>query len=70
MKCVPQCPSSPDFYAYNDSTIGPICVLYCPSTYYKHSINRTCLTVCPAPDYFRDTTTMKCVKNCPDRWYA
>lgn len=70
MKCVRTCSSRPDYYAYNDSSIGPVCVLYCPATFYKHTVNRTCLTSCPAPDYFKDSTTMKCVQKCPDHYFA
>ena len=70
MKCEQTCSSNPDYYAFNDTTLGPICVLYCPATYYRHLPNRTCLQACPAPDYFRDPTTMRCVKVCPDHYFA
>ena len=70
MKCVQTCPTLPDYYAHNHTTLGPICVLYCPSTFYKHVLNRTCLTACPAPTHFKDTTTMKCVQSCPDHYFA
>jgi hypothetical protein len=70
MKCVQTCSLLQDFYAFNHSTLGPICVLYCPSTYYKHLPNRTCLQSCPAPDYYIDTTTMRCVQQCPDHYFA
>lgn len=70
MKCIPTCSSSPDLYAYNDTTLGPICVLFCPATFYKHLTNRACVNACPGPNYFKDLTTMKCVLNCPDHYFA
>ncbi len=70
MKCVVQCPNSPDLYAYNDTLLGPICVPFCPSSYYQHLPNRTCLANCPGPNYFQDATTMRCVQNCPDHYFA
>lgn len=69
MMCVEVCPSQPDFYAYNHSTLGPICVLYCPTSYYRHTPTRECLPLCPSP-YFRDTLTMTCVTQCPDHFYG
>lgn len=69
MICVAVCPSTPDFYAYNHSSLGPICVLYCPPTYYRHNATRECLTLCPGL-YFRDTLTKTCVLDCPDHFYG
>lgn len=42
MKCVAKCPVQPDFYGYNDTNLGPICVLFCPPNFYKHVPTRTC----------------------------
>ena len=70
MICVEVCPSSPDFYAFNHSTLEGICVLYCPPDYYRHTPTRECLEFCPGPDFFRDTLTMSCVEKCPDHFYG
>lgn len=70
MTCMEVCSSDPDFYAYNHTTIGPLCVLYCPATYYRHSVTRHCVQNCPGPDYFRDERTMTCVEECSDHYYA
>lgn len=69
MVCVATCPSDPDFYAYNHTLLGPICVLYCPTLHYRHIATRECLQNCPPP-YFRDTLTMTCVLDCPDHFYG
>jgi len=70
MTCVAECPSDPDFYAYNHATKGPLCILYCPSLYFRHTPTRECLTACPGPTYFRDLTTMRCVLDCPAYYFA
>jgi hypothetical protein len=69
MKCVDKCPIDPDFFAYNHSMIGPICVLYCPTTFYKHIVTRQCVNICPTL-YYKDLTTMQCVLSCPDHYFA
>ncbi len=69
MKCVDVCPSTPDYFAYNHSTLAGLCVLYCPNNYYRHRVTRHCVTSCPAP-YYKDTITMTCVTNCSDYYHA
>lgn len=64
------CPEVPGYYAYHHVVLGPLCVLYCPDTYFMYLPNRTCLQDCPAPSYFRDLTTKKCVEKCPDHLFA
>lgn len=73
MYCVPECPSTPDFYAYNHTTKGGLCLLFCPvspTPYYRHNLTRECLTLCPGPNYFRDVINMMCVTTCPPYYYA
>ena len=66
-KCVPTCPSSPDYY--NDNHV---CVKYCTApNYYADSSTRQCVGRCPnvtgTPSYntYADETTGRCVKKCP-----
>ena len=40
MVCVQVCPSFPDFYAYNDTLLDGVCVLYCPPAFYRHTPTR------------------------------
>jgi len=40
------------------------------STEYKYEPGRVCVTVCPAPNYFRDNITRSCIQNCLNTTYA
>lgn len=78
MTCVSQCPSDPDYYAYNVTLsngvlVEGLCVLLCPMlpvAFYRHEPTRECLPTCPAPNYFRDESTLRCVTQCPPYFYA
>lgn len=73
MQCVSKCPSNPDYFAYNHSTLKGLCVLLCPIVpvkYYRHNLTRECVTGCPGPNYFRDTVNLVCVTECPPYYYA
>lgn len=74
-RCVARCPDS--FYGDSSSGYG-ICVSNCPGiNYFRDSLTRLCVTVCPAAnltlgtlDTFGDNTTNSCVTSCPVNYFA
>jgi|LakMenE18May11ns_1017448.scaffolds.fasta_scaffold5998777_1 hypothetical protein len=59
--CVPQCPSTPDYYG--DPTNGR-CVLFCSEGLWAQNGTRLCVPNCSANSY-ADNLTRRCVRNCP-----
>ncbi len=67
--CIARCP---DGY-WGDPT-SKKCLANCSSSSYPFKDNSTglniCVAVCPAPNYFGETTNYYCVKICPDGYYG
>lgn len=69
-RCVIECPVGT---YYMDGT-KPNCTARCPTNYYGHPTNRTCMQggTCPTTSvpFYADDTTNLCVMNCPANYFA
>ena len=66
------CPSSPSYYAFSNSSTNGICVQYCPGNTFSLDSNRTCVTVCPVLYFVNYTLNLiinQCVARCPSNTY-